>query len=89
MVRGLWCVTLASLALFCASCARHERFVILSGSENETLEPLLRDFAHDHGIDLEMRYEGSIDIMAELQKCDVSYLVRHFPCYRNRDLSAS
>ena len=68
MVRGLWCVTLASLALFCASCARHERFVILSGSENETLEPLLRDFAHDHGIDLEMRYEGSIDIMAELQK---------------------
>jgi Ca-activated chloride channel homolog len=58
-------------ALLLTSCAKPEKFVILSGSENETLEPLLKEFAKDNHIDLEMRYEGSVDIMTELQKQDI------------------
>ncbi|HTY01639.1 MAG TPA: substrate-binding domain-containing protein [Bacteroidota bacterium] len=71
MSRYLLPTSVLVLALFCASCTKTERFTILSGSENETLEPLLQDFARENHIDLEMRYEGSLDIMAELQKSEI------------------
>ncbi|HVO39084.1 MAG TPA: VWA domain-containing protein [Spirochaetia bacterium] len=46
---------------------------ILSGSENETLEPLLSEFSRAHGIDVQMSYKGSVDIMLELQKGAADY----------------
>jgi len=72
MLRSFAIALLLSCALLLASCAKPEKFTILSGSENETLEPLLREFAKDNHIDLEMRYEGSVDIMTELQSQEIA-----------------
>ena len=36
---------------------------ILSGSENQELEPVLEDFSKESGIQIEMTYQGSLDIM--------------------------
>ena len=40
---------------------------ILSGSENEVLEPILEEFEKKNNIHINMVYEGSVDIMQELQ----------------------
>lgn len=50
-----------------------EHFVIVSGSENKALEPLLLEFARDNGIDLQMVYKGSVDIMLDMQKPEFAY----------------
>ena len=36
---------------------------ILSGSENQELEGILDDFARERGVNIEMEYQGSLDIM--------------------------
>lgn len=46
---------------------REEVFRILSGSENESLEPILQTFADDEKIQIEITYAGSVDIMLELE----------------------
>lgn len=52
-----------------AGCALDsQKFVILSGSENLTLEPIIQDFARQNDVNIEMKYKGSLDIMAELEK---------------------
>lgn len=40
---------------------------ILSGSENETLEPLIQDFARQHSVAIHINYAGSVEIMRQLQ----------------------
>ncbi len=40
---------------------------ILSGSENQELEGILDDFARERGVNIEMDYQGSLDIMRALQ----------------------
>ena len=40
---------------------------ILSGSENQVLEPILEEFEKKNNIKISMTYEGSVDIMQELQ----------------------
>lgn len=50
-----------------AACQAPPRFVILSGSENETLEPLIEEFAASRRVEVELRYKGSVDIMNELR----------------------
>ena len=40
---------------------------ILSGSENQELEGILDDFARERGVNIEMEYQGSLDIMRTLQ----------------------
>jgi Ca-activated chloride channel homolog len=40
---------------------------ILSGSENEALEPLIQDWARDKGVAVSVTYLGSVDISRELQ----------------------
>ena len=40
---------------------------ILSGSENQVLEPILEEFEKKNNIKINMTYEGSVDIMQELQ----------------------
>lgn len=46
---------------------------ILSGSENSELEPILEQFAEENGVRLEMSYQGSLDIMRELEQESVPY----------------
>jgi Ca-activated chloride channel family protein len=50
-----------------------EPFRILSASENQTLEPLLRRWADDKDVRLEIKYAGSVDIMLTLEAADVPY----------------
>lgn len=40
---------------------------ILSGSENQALEPLIQDWARDEGVMVSVTYLGSVDISRELQ----------------------
>jgi len=40
---------------------------IVSGSENEALEPLIQDWAYDKGVTVNVTYLGSVDISRELQ----------------------
>ena len=41
---------------------------IVAGSENKTLEPLMKDWAKSNGVDLTITYLGSVDISRELEK---------------------
>lgn len=61
---------LALLALLGCDIPHAGSLTILSGSENEALEPLLEEFTRETGIGIEMRYLGSVDIMLELAKAD-------------------
>ena len=46
---------------------------ILSGSENEVLEPILEEFEKQNNVKINMTYEGSVDIMQELQNGAENY----------------
>ena len=46
---------------------------ILSGSENEVLEPILEEFEKQNNVNINMTYEGSVDIMQELQNGAENY----------------
>jgi Ca-activated chloride channel family protein len=46
---------------------------IVSGSENQSLEPLLERFERRERVELEMTYLGSVDIMMELAKPEFAY----------------
>ena len=46
---------------------------ILSGSENQELEPVLEDFSKESGIQIEMTYQGSLDIMRTLEQEQIDY----------------
>ncbi len=51
------------------SCKKHPReFLILSGSENGPLEKIVDEFARKNNVLVKFKYEGSVDIMLELQK---------------------
>lgn len=41
---------------------------IISGSENQTLEPLLQDYARQNNLKIELTYKGSVDIMLQLEQ---------------------
>ena len=56
------------LALFLTGCSGESKtFTILSGSENQSIEPIVADYAKEQGYQLEMVYKGSVDSMLELQ----------------------
>ncbi len=48
-------------------------FTILSGSENLPLEKIVTDFAKKEDFQVKFKYEGSVDIMLELQKNSLKY----------------
>ncbi|MEW5804548.1 MAG: VWA domain-containing protein [bacterium] len=50
-----------------------DTFTILSGSENETLEPILKKFAESQGVNLDLTYKGSVDIMLALGQSSLAY----------------
>ncbi len=51
-----------------ASChGSNKTFTLVSGSENEPLEPIIKEFAEKEGYDVNFVYKGSVDIMLDLQ----------------------
>jgi Ca-activated chloride channel family protein len=40
---------------------------IVSGSENETLEPIVQEWGRQNGVAVTMTYLGSLDIMLDLE----------------------
>ena len=46
---------------------------IVSGSENQELEPILEEFSEKSGIRIEMTYQGSLDIMRTLGQETIEY----------------
>lgn len=50
-----------------------ESLRVLSGSENESLKPLIDDFCAKNHCRVDMAYKGSVDIMLELGKKDVPF----------------
>ena len=59
------------LSIF-SSCKK-ENFLILSGSENEPIEKIVKDFGEKKGFNIEFKYKGSVDIMLELQNNPSNY----------------
>ena len=55
------------------SSCKKENFVILSGSENEPIEKIVKDFGDKNGMNIEFKYKGSVDIMLELQNNTAVY----------------
>lgn len=68
-------IVVAGLLVLVAGCARgpSSRFAILSGSENETLVPIVERFCRERGYTLDVTYKGSVDIMLELQKPEIAF----------------
>ncbi len=50
-----------------------ETLKIASGSENQELEGILKDFTQKNNINIEITYKGSLDIMSELQNESTDY----------------
>jgi hypothetical protein len=83
-IRAAWWLTAAMVSLLVAGCgpggsrggagspfpARggQPTFDIISGSENEALEPILQRFGREQGREVRLHYQGSIDIMLELEQ---------------------
>ncbi|WP_428912360.1 VWA domain-containing protein [Niallia sp. Krafla_26] len=60
-------------ALFLTGCSEGKTFTILSGSENESIEPILVEYGKKQGYQIEMVYKGSVDSMLELQNNPENY----------------
>ena len=58
---------ITALLMLFTGCAR-DSFTILSGSENESLKPLLEEFGRENGARIELKTMGSVDMMHLLQK---------------------
>ena len=71
--RFLVCAILLAMLLVGCGQSSPKEFVILSGSENESLEPILQEFGKEHRVNVVMKYKGSIDIMQELAKQNIPY----------------
>src|ERR1700759_3506098 len=65
MLRSL--AALAATLLLAACAASGPQFTILSGSENEVLEPLVQEFCKSRNATCTMRYQGSLDIALALK----------------------
>jgi Ca-activated chloride channel homolog len=60
-------VALVAMLTLAACAPSGPQFTILSGSENEVLEPLVQEFCASHGASCTMRYLGSLDIALSLK----------------------
>lgn len=69
---SLFMVLLILLPL-CACGLSRDKLRILSGSENEALEPIISQFERKNNVDVEMVYKGSVDIMLELENGSSGY----------------
>ncbi|MDK2866231.1 MAG: Ca-activated chloride channel [Clostridiales bacterium] len=67
MKKNFIILLLVGIIFLLSGCSSNETLTIISGSENETLEPILKDFERETGIHVEMQYKGSVDMMMEMQ----------------------
>ncbi len=51
----------------CQQVGKRPTLTIISGSENKLLEPVVAEYGREHGVDIQMVYKGSVDIMLELK----------------------
>lgn len=66
--RCLYLPVVAMLALVLAACSRPgPEFTIVSGSENDVLEPIVMEFCRSRNAQCTMRYSGSLDIALSLK----------------------
>ena len=79
IIRGIMAVlTALGIAAVCGcsvleGITGRETIRILSGSENSELEPILEECEKSTGVNIEMTYKGSVDIMQELKKGAADY----------------
>ena len=68
-------ITLMLCACFGSGCGKSapKEFVIVAGSENESLQPLLAQFGQKNSVTLTLKYKGSVDIMQDLGQADIPY----------------
>lgn len=59
----LFAMLFSTVGLTGCSMQSQREFVILSGSENESLEPILEEFGKKNNVTIRMVYMGSVDIM--------------------------
>jgi len=71
--RNFVCLFFISLLFFASGCGQRSRFTIISGSENETLAPILERFGGKNNVSVEMKYKGSVDIMLDLGADTIDY----------------
>lgn len=57
----------------CKISGTHNEFTILSGSENETLEPIIKEFNNITGNNVKLVYKGSLDMMLLLESNSFRY----------------
>ena len=57
----------------CGDISSKNKLTILSGSENKELESIIAEYESKNHVDIEMIYKGSVDIMQELQKDNITY----------------
>jgi len=60
-------LALAATLILAACSASGPQFAILSGSENDVLEPMVQEFCKSRGATCTMRYQGSLDIALSLK----------------------
>jgi len=70
MKPGLRIVCGLILCLCLVACGQRQEIPlsIVSGSENKSLEPLVKQLGHAHGVNVAITYLGSVDIAREIQK---------------------
>ena len=70
MAMALRLLLVALLSLYLSACGERELkpLSIVSGSENKSLETLIKDLGRQNGLDIRMTYLGSVDIAREMQK---------------------
>ncbi len=79
IIRGIMAVlTALGIAAVCGcsvleGITGRETIRILSGSENSELEPILEECEKSTGVNIEMTYKGSVDIMQELKNGAADY----------------
>jgi len=67
LLAALFAVQLSGCGFNTDSTLENGELIILSGSENRDLETILAEFTADTGINIDMQYKGSVDIMNELK----------------------
>ena len=66
--RLLWTAAVCMMLILCSGCGRNRQVLkILSGSENQELEAILDECSRETGVDIQMEYRGSVDIMRTLE----------------------
>lgn len=72
-MKKCWLAILAPFLLFSCGLSNPTTFTILSGSENQPLQPLVEEFALKEGVKVQFVYQGSVDIMLALQKKEKAF----------------